>query len=210
MPQRDKEDRFGFHITGYFRCSREQERIELAAAYVGIVLLLTVNLAILVIRVILLYPTIGGENRAEALLLALLTALPPLLIFSGAEYLLFRLFRGRVFEGVLYYYFADETIFVFRCPARRLNFSVRYEEVAAVEYYKRHTFLLPRGYTVILETTDGKRRRFPCISYEKTDRPFLEKPAAFLLLEERIDEMRRTHGRELAERFDWSKYNEDD
>ncbi|MDE7234352.1 MAG: hypothetical protein K2N29_04750, partial [Ruminiclostridium sp.] len=81
----------------------------------------------------------------------------------------------------------------FRCPQKRINLSIKYEDVVSVTYHKRRALWIPRGYTAAITLINEEVFVFHCITYERdaTGKRVLKMPVAFQQLEERIETMRR-------------------
>lgn len=186
-------DRFAFSASGNFKVSRDGERLSLIAAILGLFLLLSANAVYFVLQIVKIFSEIGWLYGLRAVLAVNLPWIAALLLLSAVEIYLFRVVRTAIFHGVTYYYFADETFFTFRCPKRRIHLSVKYEDVASVTYLERRALWYPRGYTAVVTLTDEKALVFRCITSEKTAdcNRVLKMPAAFQLLEERVEKMRR-------------------
>lgn len=210
MAQKNKDDRFAFSASGSFQCSRDGERLALIAAILGLFLLLALNVLVFILQILQMFNDAGIFWALRSIIVINLPWVVVLLLISAAEVFLFRVVRTRIFRGDTYFYFADETFFTIRCPKRRINFSVRYEDVVSVTYTERRALWYPRGYTAAIVTADEKMLVFRCITYEKTAslKRVLKIPAAFRLLEERVEEMRRAHGKELSETIDWEEYEQ--
>lgn len=207
MAQKHKDDRFAFSESGSFQVSRDGERLGLIAAILGLFLLLAANVVFFVLQILQIISEIGWFYEIKAIFAVNLSWIPVLLALSAAEIFLFHIVRIMIFRGVTYYYFADETFFSFRCPKRRVNLSVKYEDVVAVTYLKRRALWYPRGYTAAITLRDEKTLVFRCITYERiaTRGRVLKKPAAFQLLEKRIEAMRQERKKELAETIEWNE-----
>lgn len=207
MAQKYRNDRFAFSESGHFQVSRDGERLGLIAAILGLYLLISANVLFFVLQIIRIFSDVGVFYTLRSIILINLPWVTVLLLLSAAETLLFRIVRTMIFEGVTYYYFADETIFTFRCPRKRVNLSIKYEDVVAVTYLKRRALWYPRGYTAVITLRDEKTLAFRCITYERTAARgrVLKKPAAFQLLEERIEAMRRERKKELSETIEWEE-----
>ena len=193
MAQKHKDDRFAFSASGNFKVSRDGERLGLIAAILGLFLLLSANIVFFILQILQILSEAGWLYGIRAIFAANLSWIAVLLLLSVVEIFLFRIVRTMIFHGVTYYYFADESFFTFRCPKRRVNLSVKYEDVVSVTYLERRALWYPRGYTAAITLTNEEMLIFRCITSEKSadcDR-VLKMPAAFQLLEERIETMRR-------------------
>lgn len=193
MAQIHKDDRFAFSASGSFQVSRDGERLGLIVAFLGLLLLLFANVLFFVLQILQIFSEIGWFYGIRAIFAANLSWVPVLLALSAAEVFLFHIVRVMIFHGVTYYYFADETFFSFRCPKRRVNLSVKYEDVVSVKYLERRALWIPRGYTAVITLVNEEVLVFRCVTTERDasgDR-VLRIPAAFQLLEERIETMRR-------------------
>lgn len=193
MAQKHRDDRFAFSASGNFKISRDGERLGLIAAILGLFLLLSANVVYFILQILKIFSEVGWLYGIRAILAANLPWIAVLLLLSAVEIFLFRIVRTMIFHGDTYYYFADETFFTFRCPKRRIHFSVKYEDVVSVTYLERRALWYPRGYTAVITLMDEKTLVFRCITSEKTAdcERVLKIPAAFQLLEERIETMRR-------------------
>lgn len=146
------EERFGFHTSGYFRCSYPFER---TAA-----LIIT---AIAILLFIIFYGVFlreTGNNPTGSIFYILRCGLflfiPTGFIYFTAITILFR--------GQEYRYTADEKYFTIFCPespSGRKTVYISYSDVAAVTYEKNTLFGIERGYKVTIVTNKGTH----CFNY---------------------------------------------
>lgn len=193
MAQKHRDDRFAFSASGDFQVSWDGERFGLIMAVLGLLLLLSANIAFFVLKMLQPFSEGGLLDGIKAVFYTDPTWVVALFLLSVVEIFLFRVVRVMIFRGATCYYFADETFFTFRCPKKGINLSVKYEDVAFVTYHKRRLLWYPRGYTAAITLMNEEVLVFRCITYERaaTGDRVLKKPAAFELLEERIEAMRR-------------------
>lgn len=205
MAQKHRDDRFAFSASGDFQVSWDGERLGLILAVLGLLLLLFANVAFFVLKMLQPFSAGGLLYGIKAVLYTDPTWVVALLLLCVVEYFLFRAVRIRILRGTTCYYFADETFFTFRCPKKGVNLSIKYEDVVAVTYHKRRLLWYPRGYTAAITLTNDEVFVFRCITYERaaTGRRVLKKPAAFELLEERIEAMRRE---KQVEYYGWKPF----
>lgn len=198
MAQKHKDDRFAFSASGDFQVSWDGERLGLIASILGLLLLLFVNAVFFVLKMLQPFSEGGLLYGIKAVVYTDPAWVVALLLLSVVEVFLFRIVRAMILRGTTCYYFADESFFTFRCPKKRINLSVKYEDVAAVTYHKRRALWYPRGYTAAITLTNEEVFVFRCITYERvaTGKRALKMPAAFQLLEERIEAMRRERQQE--------------
>lgn len=205
MAQIHKDDRFAFSASGEFRVSWDGERLGLIAAILGLLLLLSANVVFFILKASQPFSEGGLFYGIKAVFYADPTWVVALFLLTVAEIFLFRVVRAMIFRGATCYYFADESFFTFRCPKKRINLSIKYEDVAAVTYHKRRALWIPRGYTAVITLISEETFVFRCITSERaaTGDRVLKTPAAFQLLEERIETMRREKQEEY---YGWKPY----